>query len=836
MSIEDNSGYTFNKFTADSDIKDIAIGAAGLGVWTLNTITNTVTCNENCFRLLGLPGDFKLSVQNLLEQVHQDDIVKVNETIQEALKQKNGDHTDVTLRINSTGNDQIRYINFRFAKIHEDQSGSGIFSGIAIDVTKDTILRTRAEQNEHHFRRLIHLAPFAMAVYKSRELVIEMANTSMIRVWGKNPSVVGMKLSDALPELEGQPFLGLLEQVFDTGIAYRTNEQQVSLFVDGRLQNFWFNFIYDPLTDQDGNVYAILNMAVDVTERVMVRQRIEESRQLLLASFEQAPVAIATLSADNLVFTMSNTFYAELVGRTPDQLIGKSLLDAMPELKDQGFEELLMKVVATGIPYNAIETPVDIVRNNQLETIYVDLNYQPLRESDGRIYSILVVATHVTQQVIARKQIEASEARLKGAIELAQLATWSLDIRTNTFTYSPRFMEWLGFSEETKSLDEAYNPLPAEFRDSVRDAISNVILPGSTGFYENEHPVINRITGQIRIIHAQAQVFYDNEGNPAVLSGTAQDVTDLKKYQQELEQQVQIRTEELEATNEELAATNEELAATNEEFAATNEDLAEANNMLVRSNKNLEQFAYVASHDLQEPLRKIKQFGDLLKMQYNAPSAQALMYLERMQSAAGRMSVLIEDLLTFARISTQQEETELVVLDEILSSVLSDLDLRIQETGAVIETSPLPAIPGDKVQMGQLFQNLLSNALKFRSQDITPHIQITSDITEYKALADSVKPTRWSAYYHVIRVSDNGIGFDQKYADRIFQVFQRLHGKSEFAGTGIGLAICEKVVSNHGGAIAANGKPGEGATFIVYLPAVYDKNQSRINGKIYSDN
>ena len=158
-------------------------------------------------------------------------------------------------------------------------------------------------------------------------------------------------------------------------------------------------------------------------------------------------------------------------------------------------------------------------------------------------------------------------------------------------------------------------------------------------------------------------------------------------------------------------------------------------------------------------------------------------------------------------------------LKEIVQGVVNDLDLVIQETGAQVLIESLPKVQGDPLQLGQLFQNLLSNALKFRQPNVSPTIRIEAKVLSVRDLPMSVKPARAVRMYHRIRVSDNGIGFDEKYLDRIFQVFQRLHGKNEYAGTGIGLAICEKVVTNHGGAITATSKPGAGATFDVYLPA-----------------
>ncbi|MBD2753063.1 sensor histidine kinase [Spirosoma validum] len=267
----------------------------------------------------------------------------------------------------------------------------------------------------------------------------------------------------------------------------------------------------------------------------------------------------------------------------------------------------------------------------------------------------------------------------------------------------------------------------------------------------------------------------------------------------ELEQLVQSRTQALKIANDELNKANE---------------------LLTHANDNLQQFAAVASHDLQEPLRKIQSFGNLLQSQYADQLGEGRTYLERMQSAASRMSVLIRDLLNYSRISALHDRRQLISLSAVIQTVLMDLDVVIAETGAIVQVEPLPEILGDSIQLGQLFQNLLSNALKFSRAGTSkePFIRVRVQTLLVKDLPAAVKPSLSAPLYYRIDVTDNGIGFEQKHADRIFQVFQRLHGKSEFSGTGIGLAICQKVVANHGGAITATSRPGKGATFSVYLP------------------
>ncbi|MBO0930831.1 PAS domain-containing sensor histidine kinase [Fibrella aquatilis] len=252
------------------------------------------------------------------------------------------------------------------------------------------------------------------------------------------------------------------------------------------------------------------------------------------------------------------------------------------------------------------------------------------------------------------------------------------------------------------------------------------------------------------------------------------------------------------------------------------------NGALQQSNENLQQFAFIASHDLQEPLRKVQSFGTLLRTQYASQLNDAgVDLIRRMEASALRMSVLIRDLLEFSRLSTRQEPTKAISLNKLMANVVTDLDLVIRETGAKVIIDPLPTLPGDLSQLTQLFQNLLTNALKFHQPGSTPVIRLS----HRKVSANTLAPNPLFPFltvgdtsagsprlFHEISIADNGIGFDTKYTDRIFGVFQRLHGRTQFPGSGIGLSICKKVAENHGGAISVDSTPGQGTTFRVYLP------------------
>jgi PAS domain S-box-containing protein len=284
--------------------------------------------------------------------------------------------------------------------------------------------------------------------------------------------------------------------------------------------------------------------------------------------------------------------------------------------------------------------------------------------------------------------------------------------------------------------------------------------------------------GQVKRLETYGKVIRDENGKAQMVIGTTRDVSRLREYERSLETKIQE---------------------------------------LNRSNTELEEFSYVASHDLQEPLRKLTTFSERLQSKFSeCLGKEGMLYLSRIVAATESMRVLIENLLEFSRTARSARHFAKMNLGALLEEVKQDLELKIEETGTIVSAGPLPVVDVIPSQVKQLFDNLLSNSIKFRKPDQPCTISITSDkLTNADKILYNL---RADINYFQLVLTDNGIGFEKEYADRIFQIFQRLHGKSEYPGSGIGLAICKKIVENHQGLIFANGELGVGAVFTVILP------------------
>lgn len=678
------------------------------------------------------------------------------------------------------------YWTFCYSAV-EDENGriAGVF--VTCTETTDAVLSARRlKESEDFTRSIIMNSEAAHAVWTGPEMVFEMANEKMLAMLGRDQSILGKPFLEALPELQQTNLLERLHHVLQTGEMYNQPEELLVIMRHGQPHTGYYNYSYKALQNHKGENIAVLCTATEVTEQVLSRKRLEESEKAFRTLVIQAPVGICIVKREGIVVETVNDLFLQLVGRSRPELEGRGYWEVLSEAKPY-YENILQDVFDTGVPYTGTEHRVVLLRNGVEEAVYISFVYEPLRNENSPIEQVMILGIDVTAQVLSRRKAEEAEERARLAINISQLGLFEVDLQQNTVIASPRLEEIFGVdhSSDRQRFVAAIHP---DDRTARSEAYQQAF---ETGFLRYEGRVVRR-NGAVRWVRSWGRIFYNADGQPARLIGVSQDITEQKEFEQEMNMQVEQRTLELQTKNEELR----------------------------RSNQKLEEFAHAASHDLKEPVRKIHFFTDRLKSQLAERLTEGeRQTFERIETATHRMALLIDDLLQYSYISQPLLQKEDVDLNKKLALVQEDLELDILHKNAVIEVHPLPTVRGYRRQLQQLFQNLLTNALKYSKAGVPPHIVIESTTVSCNEVLDLFPGCVEEERFHRITVKDNGIGFAPEEADRIFQMFHRLHGKSEYSGTGVGLAIVRKVVENHGGKIVAEGRPGDGATFFIYLPA-----------------
>jgi two-component system CheB/CheR fusion protein len=425
------------------------------------------------------------------------------------------------------------------------------------------------------------------------------------------------------------------------------------------------------------------------------------------------------------------------------------------------------------------------------------LNARQINNEKTAEQLILLAIEDITEKVAAIKQIEASEKEqkklarhLKLATDAGKVGVWSLDVVSSKLEWSNIHKKLWGYDKHLEDLtyEDWHKIIVPEdkrlaFRRIEESKVNNAI-------YEVDYRIKRANDGAVVWMKSTGQYQYDKFGEAHTLSGITIDITEQKSFTEELEIKVKERTAALKKSNEELK----------------------------QSNLQLDQFAHIASHDLQEPIRKILTFSNLLQDKYkDGLSIEVKSYLNKIGVASSRMTTLIRDLLNYSKLLQHEKLFSTTSLNLTLENIVSDFELLIEEKKAELKIEQLPTVDAIPFQMSQLFHNLISNSLKFSKKDVAPIITITSRILTEKEVKNYSSFNPAVPYVEII-FKDNGIGFEQQYAKQIFTIFQRLHDKETYVGTGIGLAICKKIIENHQGEIFSNAKENEGALFHIILP------------------
>ncbi|MBO9200964.1 MULTISPECIES: PAS domain S-box protein [Niastella] len=631
------------------------------------------------------------------------------------------------------------------------------------------------EESNGHFAAIIESSDDAI-ISKTLESIVTSWNSSAERIFGYTAQeMIGISITKIVPpdRLDEEP--KILERL-KRGERIEHFETK-RLTKDGRLLDISLSI--SPVKNSKGTIIGASKIARDITQQKRAEQQIRESEERLRLAIESADLGSFTWNMLNKEFNFSERL-ANIYGYSTSTVLSYNDLLAAIDFEDRPIAD---KSFEKALQTSLLKYEVRIVLPNATNPIrWVRLNAKILFDEKQAPVKMQGIVLDITEQKEAEQRIKDSEERLRLAVTAAEIGLWDLDLTTGLTITSPEHRKIVGHSLVLWSRELFMKSVHPLDRGWVERSFQVGLITGSLAY---ETRIIREDKSE-RWIRINGTTVYDKKQNPVRMLGTVLDITDQKKANDDLEKMVLARTSELLTSNSELE----------------------------KSNHELEQFAYIASHDLQEPLRKIQTFADLVKEHLNDREVIEK-YFTKISSSAKRMSTLINDVLNYSRLTKTGEQFQKTDLNQVLNDVLSDYELLIEQKQASVTYNNLPVIKGIPLQLHQLFANLVSNSLKFSENK--PIINISSKILPPSEVHNYPKLHEGNEYVQ-ISFSDNGIGFEQQYAEQIFIIFQRLNNMRSYSGTGIGLALCKKIVDHHDGAITTKSAPGMGATFTIILP------------------
>ncbi|WP_281233983.1 PAS domain-containing sensor histidine kinase [Flavobacterium gelatinilyticum] len=656
-----------------------------------------------------------------------------------------------------------RIYDYIFAPVFNEKGEVEAVAGTTRDITEIKQAEEKLQQSESRFRKMIHQTPAPTLVLKGDDLVIEEINKHMLQMIGRGEEIIGMRLIDVLPELKGQYVWEQVLKVYNEGIPFDQSEVLVPHNRTGEVKDYYYNLAYRPLVE-DGQITGMIQVAVEVTEQVVARQKMEESESRFRALVNASSDVVYSLDADwkmmrgldggGFLLDSEEPFanWLDLYIHPADR--EKAVSRIKKSIEDKSIFELEHRVIKTDGTLGWIFTRV-----------------VPILDEKGNVAEWFGAASDITSQKEIQEIIKESEEKFRQLADLVPQIIWTGNPDGFVDYYNQRWYEYTGFDENEYG-DSSWLPnlhtydaplVMQNWYDSVHNGTP----------YQLEFRLKNARTGEYRWFLSKALPIKDKTGVIIKWFGTCTDIHEQKSITEKLEILVADRTKELQ-----------------------------------RSNEDLQQFAHVASHDLKEPVRKIKTFVSRLEDHLNGKlDESASKFINRIHVAADRMFNMIDGVLAYSKINADSQKTTLVDLNEVIKNIETDLEISLQKTDGKIQYQDLPVLEGASVLLYQLFYNLINNSIKFAQEGTAPQITILAE-----------KDNKRDKNTAVIILEDNGIGFDHDQAGRIFETFTRLNSKDRYEGTGLGLSLCKKIAERHGGSINAAGIPGKGAVFTIILP------------------
>lgn len=696
---------------------------------------------------------------------------------------------DQLVTIKRNGKLEDLYWTFSYSPVFGE---GGQVDGVFVTCTETTEKITsiqKLKKSQKHLQTLIRESNAGIITLMGENHVIEIVNDAYAKLVDiPFEELHGKPLFEAIPEAE-EDFRPILDSIRISGNPLYLFEYKLLIGRDKR--EGFFNLVYQPYKEENGQTSGVIVQCQDVTEQVLSRRKAETSAQRVRSIVESAPFPIGVYTGKEMRIEVANQALADVWGKGND-LVGKLYSEVLPELESQEIFPQLEGVYTTGKPFHARNQRVDLVVENQLRPFYFNYSFTPLYDGSGKIYGVMNTAAEVTDLNVAKQKIEQSEKNFRSMILQSPVAMCIMTGPQHTVEVANELMiELWGKPSEEVLQRPIFEGLPDARSQGLEQLLDDVYTTG-VAFKANERPVELLRNGKLEKVYQNFvyEPYRDSDGTILGVLAISIDVTEQVITRQKIEEMVAERTEELEQANKDLHKSNAELA----------------------------QFAYIASHDLQEPLRKIITFTQMLESHAgDRCDEQSKKYLDKIRNSASRMNKLIRDVLAYSELVKESDIFKPVDLNEVVENAIFDFELLIEQKGASVQYEKLPEVEAIPLQMSQLFGNIISNSLKFARLD-TP-LQIAISVNPLSADDREMLLLEPSLEYFNISVRDNGIGFKPEYAEQIFNIFQRLHGKSEYEGTGIGLAMCKKIALNHHGQLNASGSSENGAVFNIILPA-----------------
>lgn len=595
-------------------------------------------------------------------------------------------------------------------------------------------------------------------------------------VEGKHPKALGQKAIDCWPEV-WSVIKPLIDQVLNGEPSVWSEDQLIPIYRNGKLEDVYWTFSFSPVKVEDGSIGGILVVCTETTSKVVTFKKLMESEDQLrfaieateLGTFDYDPIADAFKSNNRL---------KDWFGLPANSEIPLALtIDSIAEHDKQRVKDAIQ---------TALQYTYGGFYNIEYTIIHPVTRKERIVKAKGKVwfnkekiaYRFNGTLQDITEQVAANNKMQNAEVisrataeRLHLALDAGKLGSYELILATGEIHCTPQCKINFGVPEnETLNLEKLTANIFSGDRERVKKTRDEAIAEHK--IYSIEYR-LQLAKNEIKWVKVSGKTIYDEMDVPIKIIGVTLDISEQKFFTDELRKQVKEPTLELE-----------------------------------RSNEDLMQFAHVTSHDLKEPARKVQTYVDKLITEFGqAIPEEGATYLNKIQDATKRMFSMIDGVLNYSSINAEEHTIEKIDLNEIVNHIEADIELLISEKKGSIKRDKLPVIEGAHILVYQLFFNLLSNSFKFSKKELNAQVSISSSIEKKNGVE-----------FVLIKIKDNGIGFDKKQVDKLFSAFSRLHPKDKFQGTGLGLALCKKIVERHGGSIVADGKENEGATFTVLLP------------------